>query len=114
MGKGLTSDRKGIYEPLFNLPLHKPKSRIHWHHEKFLHSDGHPINSAGVEVDAWFRPVDNTGKVVQDNLFVAGSILAHQDWMRMKCGSGLAISTAYAAVNSLVKHCSNIPNRPGA
>jgi hypothetical protein len=33
-------------------------------------------------------------------LFAAGSILAHQDWMRMKCGSGLALSTAYAAVNS--------------
>ena len=36
-------------------------------------------------------------------LFVAGSILAHQDWMRMKCGSGLAIATAYGAVNAFLK-----------
>jgi glycerol-3-phosphate dehydrogenase subunit B len=113
MGKGLISDRQGIHEPLFNLPLHKPVSRIHWHHEKFLYPEGHPINSAGVEVDDLFRPVDNSGRVVQDNLFIAGSILAHQDWMRMKCGSGLAISTAYSAVSSLVKFCSNIPDRPG-
>jgi glycerol-3-phosphate dehydrogenase subunit B len=28
--------------------------------------------------------------------------LAHQDWMRMKCGSGLAIATAYGAVNALL------------
>jgi glycerol-3-phosphate dehydrogenase subunit B len=109
MGKGLLSNRQGIYEPLFNLPLHKPESRIQWHHGKFLHPEGHPINSAGVEVDNSFRPVDNSGRVVQNNLFVVGSILAHQDWMRMKCGSGLAISTAYAAVNSLVKGCSNLP-----
>jgi hypothetical protein len=28
--------------------------------------------------------------------------LAHQDWKRMKCGSGLAISTAYGAVQSFI------------
>jgi glycerol-3-phosphate dehydrogenase subunit B len=113
MGKGLVSDRKGIYESLFNLPLYKPESRITWHHGKFLHPEGHPVNSAGVEVDDSFRPVDKTGKVVQNNLFIAGSILAHQDWMRMKCGSGVAISTAYAAVKALMKGCLNLPDRHG-
>ena len=43
------------------------------------------------------------GKPVFDNLFAAGSILAHQDWMRMKCGSGLAMATAYAAVDAFLK-----------
>jgi glycerol-3-phosphate dehydrogenase subunit B len=113
MGKGLVSNRLGIHEPLFNLPLHRPESRIHWHHEKFLHPEGHPINRAGVQVDDSFRPVDDSGRIVQDNLFIAGSILAHQDWMRMKCGSGLAISTAYAAVNALLKGCSNTLEKAG-
>ena len=36
-------------------------------------------------------------------LFAAGSILAHQDWMRMKCGSGLALATGFAAVQSFVR-----------
>jgi glycerol-3-phosphate dehydrogenase subunit B len=36
-------------------------------------------------------------------LFAIGSILAHQDWIRMKCGSGLAIATAYGAVKALLK-----------
>jgi glycerol-3-phosphate dehydrogenase subunit B len=33
-------------------------------------------------------------------------VLAHQDWMRMKCGAGLAIATAYGAVQSFI-HCSS-------
>jgi glycerol-3-phosphate dehydrogenase subunit B len=102
MGKGLLSERRGIFEPLFNLPLSQPAGRGSWHHEHFLAPEGHAINSAGVEVDDLFRPVDGTGAVLYDNLFAAGSILAHQDWIRMKCGSGLAIATAYAAVSACV------------
>jgi glycerol-3-phosphate dehydrogenase subunit B len=104
MGKGLLSDRKGIYEPLFKLPLYQPAGRVSWHHERFLEPAGHPINSAGIEVDDSFRPIDPSGKVIQENLFAAGSILAHQDWIRMKCGSGLAIATAYAAVQGFINH----------
>ncbi len=107
MGKGLLSDRKRIYEPLFDLPLYQPEGRVSWHHEQFLDPAGHPINSAGIEVDDSFRPIDASGKVIQENLFAAGSILAHQDWIRMKCGSGLAIATAYSAVHSFIKHFKN-------
>ena len=38
-------------------------------------------------------------------LFAAGSILAHQDWMRMKCGSGLALAAGFATVQSFVRLC---------
>jgi glycerol-3-phosphate dehydrogenase subunit B len=63
---------------------------------------GHPINRAGLETDAFFRPLDRSGDPAYRNLFAVGSILAHQDWMRMKCGSGLAVSTAFKAVNAFV------------
>jgi glycerol-3-phosphate dehydrogenase subunit B len=111
MGKGLLSDRKGIYEPLFNLPLHQPPGRVFWHHERFLNPSGHPVNSAGVEVDNSFRPVDGSGNTIHNNLFAAGSILAHQDWIRMKCGSGLAIATAYTAVSAFINHFMNKSDR---
>jgi glycerol-3-phosphate dehydrogenase subunit B len=52
------------------------------------------VNQAGLETDDSFHPVDEAGKPVFEGLFAAGSILAHQDWMRMKCGCGLAIATA--------------------
>jgi glycerol-3-phosphate dehydrogenase subunit B len=104
IGKGLRADRTGIRESLFNLPVHQPKERAKWHQYQFLDPAGHPINQAGIETDAHFRPLDASGKPAFDNLFAAGSILAHQDWMRMKCGSGLAIATAYAAVNAFKSH----------
>jgi len=69
----------------------------------FLDLRGHPVNRAGLEIDNLFRPLDSSGGAAFERLFAAGSILAHQDWMRMKCGSGLAIGSAYAAVNAYVK-----------
>ena len=101
MGGGLKADRQRVSETLFHLPVSHPVRRDDWHREDFLDRRGHPINRAGVEVDAVFRPVDADGRVVHPQLRAAGSILAHQDWMRMKCGSGLAIATAYAAVERL-------------
>lgn len=101
-GKGLHADRHGIRETVFDLPVVQPESRACWHHKDLWHPAGHPVNRAGLAVDDRFRPVDAGGKPVYPNLFAAGSILAHQDWMRQKCGSGLAIATAYGAVNACV------------
>jgi glycerol-3-phosphate dehydrogenase subunit B len=103
MGGGLRADRHGVHEPLFGLPVFQPEGRECWHREDFLDPRGHPINRAGIETDADLRPLDGTGRRVHPRLFAAGSILAHQDWMRMKCGAGIAIATAYAAVENLVK-----------
>jgi len=103
LGGGLQADRQRVHETVFNLPLHQPAGRNEWHRSDFLDPKGHPINRAGVEINDAFQPVDRAGSPVYQNLFAAGSILAHQDWMRMKCGSGLAIATAYGAVNALLK-----------
>lgn len=106
LGKGLCADRKRIRETVFNLPVYQPASRQDWHREEFFDPRGHPIHRAGLETDASFRPLDRSGAPAFENLFAAGSILAHQDWMRMKCGSGLAVSTAYKAVNAFIRgHC---------
>lgn len=98
-GKGLRADRLGIRETIFNLPVDQPAERRMWHRKDLLHSDGHPINRAGLTVDARFRPTDQGGQVIHHGLHVAGSILAHQDWIRQKCGSGISIATAFGAVN---------------
>jgi len=103
LGGGLYSDRQRIREPLFDLPVYQPRNRNGWHREDFLDLRGHPANRTGLEVDDLFRPLDSSGHPAFQRLFAAGSILAHQDWMRMKCGSGLAIATAYAAVNAFLQ-----------
>jgi glycerol-3-phosphate dehydrogenase subunit B len=102
IGQGLHAGRKKIRETVFNLPVAQPQHRAQWHRLDFLDPRGHPINQAGLEIDAYFRPLQRNGQAAFDNLFAAGSILAHHDWMRMKCGSGLAIATAYAAVNAFI------------
>ena len=100
MGGGLKADRRIVSEPIFNLPVHQPGSRDEWHREDFFDRRGHAVNRAGLSVDEAFHPLDACGRPAHPRLFAAGSILAHQDWMRMKCGSGLALSTAWAAVES--------------
>jgi glycerol-3-phosphate dehydrogenase subunit B len=100
LGRGLQAGRKQIFEPLFNLSVFQPENRADWHQKDAFDPKGHPINQAGVEVDRSFRPLDKNRNPVFNNLFAAGSILAHQDWARQKCGAGIAIATAYAAVNS--------------
>ena len=100
LGKGLFADRERIREAVFDLPVRQPDTRSDWHSRDLLDPRGHPVNQAGVEVDSAFRPVDGGDRPVYPNLHACGSILAHQDWMRMKCGSGLAIATAYRAVEA--------------
>jgi glycerol-3-phosphate dehydrogenase subunit B len=103
LGGGLTAERKGVRETIFDLPVYQPENRKVWHNQNFFDTRGHAINRAGLEINDQFQPLLGDGRRAFENLFAAGSILAHQDWMRMKCGAGLSIATAYAAVESLLK-----------
>ncbi len=98
IGGGLSADRKHIRETIFDLPVHQPETRVQWHREDLLDRRGHLINQAGLDIDDQFRPLGSNGQAAFKTLFAAGSILAHQDWKRMKCGSGLAAATAFGAV----------------
>ncbi len=103
LGKGLIGYRTGIRETLLDLPVTQPDLRKLWHNQDLFHPGGHPVNRAGIEIDGNFRPLTRSNSPFSENLFAAGSILAHADWMRMKCGSGVAVATAFSAVNSFIK-----------
>jgi glycerol-3-phosphate dehydrogenase subunit B len=100
LGGGLQSDHATIKEPIFDLPVFQPEERNQWHRDRFFDPSGHAVNQAGLETDAMLRPLDANGSPVFEKLFSAGIILAHQDWTRMKCGSGLSVATAYGAIKS--------------
>lgn len=102
LGGGLAASRNGIRETIVNLPVYQPQSRRDWHRPLFLDPIGHPVNRAGLEVDDLLRPLGSNGRCYHENLFAAGSLLAHQDWKRTKSGAGLAIATAYGAVSSFI------------
>ncbi|SMC26022.1 glycerol 3-phosphate dehydrogenase (quinone) subunit B [Desulfacinum hydrothermale DSM 13146] len=100
-GRGLLAERTGVRETVFDLPVVQPESRSQWHRKDFFDPQGHPVNRSGLAVDEHFRPLDPSGRPAFATLTAAGSVLAHHDWMREKCGAGLAVTTAWAAVASL-------------
>jgi glycerol-3-phosphate dehydrogenase subunit B len=101
MGRGLEASRARVREPLLDLYVAQPATRADWHRTDLFDRRGHALNRAGLEVDDGFRACDARGAVVDPRLFAVGTILAHHDWARMKCGAGLAIGTAAAAVARL-------------
>jgi glycerol-3-phosphate dehydrogenase subunit B len=103
LGRGLYARRQDIRESIFDLPVCQPAGRSEWHRQDLLDPRGHAVNRAGLEIDDAFHPVNTAGRPVFNDLYAAGTILAHQDWMRMKCGSGLAIATAYGAVKAFLR-----------
>ena len=110
---GLEARMNDIIEPLAGIPVAQPESREQWYRQKYLDKNGHDIHRAGIEVDDRYRPLGIDGKPMYENLFAAGIIIAHQDWIRERCGAGIAITTAYKAVESAAQFLSqqwNIPS----
>lgn len=97
---GLEAGITGITESLLNLPVKQPAKRADWYLNTYTDKRGHAIHKAGVEVDTSFRPLTANGTPFNDRLFAAGIILANQDWIRDRSGAGIAIATAYKAVES--------------
>ena len=97
---GLEAHITGITEPLLDLPVNQPASRTDWYREQYTDRRGHPIHKAGIEIDASYRPLGKNGTPYHQRLFAAGIILAHQDWIRGRSGAGIAIATAYKAVQA--------------
>jgi glycerol-3-phosphate dehydrogenase subunit B len=98
---GLTATRHGIIEPILGLPVYQPHSREEWFGKSFF-SD-HLIHQAGVLTDSRLRPVDETGNVILDNVWVAGSILAHHDSVAEKSREGIEIATGYWAAQQALE-----------
>lgn len=97
LGGGLTTDENGIYEPVFGLPVLQPQARRDWFNRHFFAPHPHPIHQAGILTDEKLRPIDSQGKILLENLQVAGSILTHHDSMRELSREGVALATGYAA-----------------
>ncbi len=99
---GLEAQHSTIKECLFDLPVKQPTSRADWYRDEY--TDRHPIHTAGIEVDGLYRPLARDGSPFNERLFAAGIILAHQDWIRGRSGAGIAIATAYKAVEAAQKY----------
>lgn len=97
---GLEAQMTGIVESLIGLPVTQPEHRADWYQDDYMGGNGHLIHRAGIEVDELFRPLGTNNKPFDERLFAAGILLAHQDWIKGRSGAGIAISTAYKAVEA--------------
>jgi glycerol-3-phosphate dehydrogenase subunit B len=95
---GLNADEEKVFEPLFDLPVLQPGSRDHWFASSFF--NGHPIHQSGILTDSSFRPVDQKGEQLLDNVWIAGSILTGHDCILEKSREGIEIATGYWAAKN--------------
>jgi len=101
-GGGLQAQGDRIVEPLFQLPVAQPGARSDWFQYEFLGRKGHPINQSGIRTNSRLNPLDESGKVLLENLFLAGRILGHHDALREKSLGGVDIATGYKAMRNLI------------
>ena len=97
IGEGLKADTEKVFEPIFKLPVHQPRSREDWFEKNLFTGAPHPIHQAGILTDPSLQPVDERGDLILENIWVAGSILAHHHCFDEKSREGIEIATGYAA-----------------
>ncbi|WP_442905070.1 glycerol-3-phosphate dehydrogenase subunit GlpB [Haladaptatus sp. ZSTT2] len=95
VGKGLTSSRAGVREPVFSLPISQPEDRYDWFEDEAF--GNHAFARFGVDVDTELQPCDETGAVAYENLRAAGGVLGGADFAVEKSGSGSSLATGWAA-----------------
>jgi glycerol-3-phosphate dehydrogenase subunit B len=91
---GLFLDKNIFKETVFNLPVYFPKNKELFNQDFF--KLGHPIEKSGILIDHNFQVLESG----YNNLFIAGSILAHSETMKYQCGHGMAIATGIAAAKN--------------
>ena len=99
---GLVASRESIREPVFDFPVAQPQGRDDWFSPSFF-EDSHLLNEAGIRVDSHFRPVDAEGRVILENVRIAGSILAYHNSIEEGSREGISLSTGYAASREAVE-----------
>ncbi len=100
---GLWAGPEGVRETLLGLPVSQPRERRTRGPLEYPDPRGEPLNAAGVETDEDMRPAGAGGRPENQALFAAGTILAHQDWTRQRCGAGLSMATAHVAVEAAAR-----------
>lgn len=92
-GAGIRARPDGtIQERVFGLPVAAPP-RDEWFSDDPLRP--HPLEAAGIEVDAELRPAE------LENVRVIGSALAGMHYLDQRCGDGVALASAHLAARSL-------------
>ncbi len=86
-----------VREPIFQLPISFPEDRALWTNPSPFNPQ--PYAELGVRVDEQQRPLDLRGRVMFENLFAIGGILAGSDRTYEGTRQGVDLGSAYKAVD---------------
>ncbi|WP_378950341.1 anaerobic glycerol-3-phosphate dehydrogenase subunit GlpB [Pelosinus sp. sgz500959] len=100
-GGGLVAEPENVIEPIFNLPIAAPSDHELWANMSLFSNEPQPFALIGISVDEKMRPLDEVGKVVLTNVFVAGRNLRGYDFCFEKSGNGVALASGYQAAMSV-------------
>jgi glycerol-3-phosphate dehydrogenase subunit B len=99
LGGGITTNIDGeAREVVFDLPVNAPDGRLNWFKQQFMDKEGHPIYRSGLTVDENFQPVNGSSPdrgPVYENVYAAGTTLAHCEVIRERSFEGVALATGY-------------------
>lgn len=100
-GGGLVAEPGKVIEPIFNLPVAAPADHELWANHSLFSNEAQPFAKLGLDVDEKMRPLDASGNVFINNVFVAGRNLGGYDYSFEKSGNGVAIASGYQAAMSV-------------
>ena len=101
LGYAWRRHRGALRETVFGLPVRgAAETSGEWFADKFFPAD-HPIHCAGIAADHMLRPVDESGRVLYENVRVAGRALASYNGACEGSTEGVWIASARRAVDTL-------------
>jgi len=97
-------DHNKVQEPIFHLPVKvMSQKEDEWANVELFSNQKQPFALAGVTVNHEMCPIDEHGKKVLKNVFVAGRNLCGYDFCFEKSGNGVALASAYQAAVSAME-----------
>ncbi|TMT87272.1 glycerol-3-phosphate dehydrogenase subunit GlpB [Haloterrigena sp. H1] len=95
VGKGVRSERKRVFEPIFDCHVPHAADRYDWFVDDVFGDQ--PYARFGLPVDRELRPLDAGDAPEFSNLRAAGAVLGGYDFAAEKSGSGVSLATGYVA-----------------
>ena len=105
--QGLTSDRRHLQEPVFDLTVNSPENAEQWSDERFMDGEQHRFSHAGVVTDAGLNPYRNGQKI--NNLYCAGAVLGGFNSVQEASAGGVAIGTGWFVAERIIAAVADAP-----
>lgn len=100
-GGGLIACMGAMYEPIFKLPIKVPHNQQEWSNQYLFEGQEQKFATFGLKTNDNLQIINDDMEVLIDNVYVVGRSLQGYDFCFEKSGNGVAICSAYHAIEQL-------------